>query len=439
MSEFHNKAEEQAEQWLPTFLSALTLVGFLVMFLIVIVIIDKKMKMSMMLRIRHALKKRRHGIDQFRAENGYSWDYCIAFKVYDDNEAISDIQSMYSMKHILTQLSNGGLEFRLFYNVKFNQVFCKIRAPLKVLKEEASRIKYLLPTDSIALSELCKKGRAGLWSGINIPENAPDTNIGPYEYIYLPYTYDPSTTGTDLDLELLLKKWPIVTLTDETDSIKSDDRISTQTFEESFGSLGDIAMKDFTVSPIIQHPTATKKFNKYKGVETAVTSCIFNGADRLKLIHSKISSCNIGGCYLDTSFLLKEECILGYFPLHDIVELRLLQSKWLTVFSAPYNQPYDMIRNYFGEKISLYFLWVGRYTTWLISASVFGFAAWVNVAAEQNNPSVATLPYFSGFMAIWATLFIENWKRTEKVHAMQWGMVGFEANEQSRTAFKGKI
>jgi hypothetical protein len=413
--------------WMPTFISALTLVGFLCGFLIIIVIIDKKMKMSMMTRIRHALKKRRYGVDQFRAENGYSWDYCFAFKVYDDNEAINDYQSMYSMKYVLTQLSTGGLEFRLFYNVNFNQVFCKVRAPLKVLKEEASRIKYQLPADPVALRELCKKGRDGLWSGLKIPDEAPDTKLDPYEHIYLPYTYDPSTANTEMDLEQLIKKWPIVTVTDE---------IKTTDDSDDLGNLGDISMKDMTVSPLIE-TDATKNFSKYKGVETAVTTCIFHGVDRLKLIHSKITSHNVGGCYLDPLFLLKEECILGYFPLHDIVELRLLQSQWLTIFAAPYNQPYDLIKNYFGEKISLYFLWVGRYTTWLISASIFGFAAWVNVAAENNNPSVPILPYFAGFMAVWATLFIENWKRTENVHAMKWGMVGFEATEQNRPAFNG--
>ncbi|CAF1531396.1 unnamed protein product, partial [Adineta steineri] len=31
-----------------------------------------------------------------------------------------------------------------------------------------------------------------------------------------------------------------------------------------------------------------------------------------------------------------------------------------------------LIRDYFGEKISLYFAWLGLYTTWLIPASFVG-------------------------------------------------------------------
>jgi anoctamin-10/anoctamin-7 len=135
--------------------------------------------------------------------------------------------------------------------------------------------------------------------------------------------------------------------------------------------------------------------------------------------------------------LLKEECLLGYFPLHDYVELRTLEEKWLRFCQLPWHQPVDEVKDYYGEKIGLYFLWLGHYTAWLIPASVVGFGCWINVAAKDNDPNAVIMPYFAAFVALWSTLFLESWKRKEKTYAMRWGMVGYEEEETSRPQFIG--
>lgn len=38
--------------------------------------------------------------------------------------------------------------------------------------------------------------------------------------------------------------------------------------------------------------------------------------------------------------------------------------RWLQYFRVPWKEPTDEIKSYFGEKIGLYFLWLGHYTTW---------------------------------------------------------------------------
>ena len=48
------------------------------------------------------------------------------------------------------------------------------------------------------------------------------------------------------------------------------------------------------------------------------------------------------------------------------------------------------------------------------------------------------MPYFAGLMAMWAVVFLEHWKRTEKNTALKWGMIGFEQNEVSRPQFEGE-
>ena len=65
-----------------------------------------------------AKERRRVKHDKFRDENGYSWDYVIAFKVYEEDEIVTEEQQKYNMKYILSHLALGGIETRLSYSVQ---------------------------------------------------------------------------------------------------------------------------------------------------------------------------------------------------------------------------------------------------------------------------------------------------------------------------------
>ena len=73
-------------------------------------------------RVLAALKMRRKTSDTFRNDNGYSWDYLIAFRVYDEEDCVSDLQMKYNMQYVLNQLLAGGLEFRLFYSLNVRKI-----------------------------------------------------------------------------------------------------------------------------------------------------------------------------------------------------------------------------------------------------------------------------------------------------------------------------
>jgi hypothetical protein len=57
-----------------------------------------------------------------------------------------------------------------------------------------------------------------------------------------------------------------------------------------------------------------------------------------------------------------------------------LASQWLLLLQWPLHQPFDAVRNYFGEKIGLYFKWMGHYTAWLTISSVVGTGIWIGIA-----------------------------------------------------------
>uniref|UniRef100_A0A8C1JKE5 Anoctamin n=1 Tax=Cyprinus carpio TaxID=7962 RepID=A0A8C1JKE5_CYPCA len=143
----------------------------------------------------------------------------------------------------------------------------------------------------------------------------------------------------------------------------------------------------------------------------------------------------------------------------------------LHLYGAFYKyQPVDLIRKYFGEKIGLYFAWLGVYTQLLIPASVVGiivfFYGWATV--ETNIPSQemcdedqnftmcplcdracdywhlstacgtarashlfdnpATV-FFAIFMSLWAVMFLEYWKRRQISLNYSWDLTGMEEEE----------
>uniref|UniRef100_A0A8C7MJ63 Anoctamin n=1 Tax=Oncorhynchus kisutch TaxID=8019 RepID=A0A8C7MJ63_ONCKI len=129
-------------------------------------------------------------------------------------------------------------------------------------------------------------------------------------------------------------------------------------------------------------------------------------------------------------------------------------------------------RKYFGEKIGLYFAWLGLYTQMLIPASLVGVIVFLYGCAtvDNNIPSMeichprnnitmcplcdracnywklkeacgtarashlfdnpATV-FFSIFMALWAAMFMEHWKRRQMRLNYEWDLTGFEEEEVS--------
>ncbi|KAG7398627.1 Anoctamin-3 [Phytophthora boehmeriae] len=163
----------------------------------------------------------------------------------------------------------------------------------------------------------------------------------------------------------------------------------------------------------------------------------FRGVDRIKLLLNIIKAHGEGGCGLNLSELLKDKCLVAAFPLHDREELDKLKSKWFSWKFAPWSQPLWEIKDYFGEKVGLYFAWLGHYTTWLIAPAIIGSVLFANVIAEGTADSIM-VPYFGIFMALWSIFYYEYWKRYNSTLALEWGMSTFEEEEVERPEFQGK-
>lgn len=145
------------------------------------------------------------------------------------------------------------------------------------------------------------------------------------------------------------------------------------------------------------------------------------------------------------------------FPLHELPALEKLQRTWVRAFLSP--QPLDDICKYFGVKITMYFAWLGHYTTALIVPAAVGAIYWVKknytsicikstadlliamivffflfefnfssceftqIGIIGRNQAVEDVAYvlFSVFNVIWATVYLETWKRRGAELAYRWG------------------
>ncbi|XP_076445347.1 anoctamin-1-like isoform X2 [Babylonia areolata] len=165
------------------------------------------------------------------------------------------------------------------------------------------------------------------------------------------------------------------------------------------------------------------------------------------------------------------------FPLHEghwksgsaANERKLLFDHWAWWKNCFKFQPLDHVRQYFGEKIGLYFAWLGFYTSMLIPATVVGLAVfiyglaimWTNpVSKELCNANITMCPlcdvqcpywmlheacthvaasrifdnaatvFFAIFMSLWGTLFLEFWKRKEATIQYKWDLTNFVSEEE---------
>ncbi|XP_033940520.1 anoctamin-5 isoform X1 [Pseudochaenichthys georgianus] len=173
------------------------------------------------------------------------------------------------------------------------------------------------------------------------------------------------------------------------------------------------------------------------------------------------------------------------FPLHDSrywtkakdanceSERYHLHKHWARFFCFYKEQPLNLIRKYYGEKIGIYFAWLGFYTEMLLFAAIVGTLCFVygfltfddnqwskDICSAEIGGNIVMCPlcdkkcgywklnstcnsswqshlfdnvgtvFFAIFMAIWVTLFLEFWKRRQARLEYEWDLVDFEEEQQ---------
>uniref|UniRef100_A0A8C9YI00 Anoctamin n=1 Tax=Sander lucioperca TaxID=283035 RepID=A0A8C9YI00_SANLU len=190
------------------------------------------------------------------------------------------------------------------------------------------------------------------------------------------------------------------------------------------------------------------------------------------------------------------------YPLHDVTESFTENSYWIFpcwLFQCRFNryllyeewahpksfykmQPLNLIRKYYGEKVGIYFAWLGFYTRMLALAAVVGLCCFIygyttqetstwskEVCDPEIGGKIVMCPQcdreckywtldstceaskklcifdnfgtlvFAVFMSVWVTLFLEFWKRYQAELEYTWDTVEFlEQEELPRPEYEAK-
>uniref|UniRef100_A0A8C3HEG8 Anoctamin n=1 Tax=Chrysemys picta bellii TaxID=8478 RepID=A0A8C3HEG8_CHRPI len=116
--------------------------------------------------------------------------------------------------------------------------------------------------------------------------------------------------------------------------------------------------------------------------------------------------------------------------------LNRLMKSWVQAICEA--QPLDEICDYFGVKIAMYFAWLGFYTSAMVYPAVFGSILYTFTENDQTSRDICCV-VFAIFNVIWATLFLEEWKRRGAEFAYKWGTLDTPAEsiEEPRPQFRG--
>ncbi|KAJ8413082.1 hypothetical protein AAFF_G00106640 [Aldrovandia affinis] len=194
----------------------------------------------------------------------------------------------------------------------------------------------------------------------------------------------------------------------------------------------------------------------------------------------KRTKCTRAKYIMGITSLLANGVYMAAYPLHDgdmegenavPNDRKLLREEWASYGAFYKYQPICLIRKYFGEKIGLYFAWLGVYTQMLIPASLVGVIVFLygcatvdddipsmEICDSRNNITMCPLcdracsywkmntacgtarashlfdnpatVFFSIFMALWAAMFMEHWKRRQMRLNYIWDLTGYEDQEE---------
>jgi len=170
----------------------------------------------------------------------------------------------------------------------------------------------------------------------------------------------------------------------------------------------------------------------------------FRSMQRIHLIETILQGDpEFGGAGLKFFKLVQDGIITRCFALPNEEKRKELVDIWANPKKMFKKQPLQLVRNYFGEEITLYFAWLGFYTQWLWYASIAGFIAtpfWLVDRFTHAYPfaSWATTVY-AIYLSLWATFFLEYWKRYNNSLNYQWGMLEYKESETERPNFTGEL
>eukprot|EP01040_Poterioochromonas_malhamensis_P012080 gene12080-13202_t len=309
------------------------------------------------------------------------YDYCMVFKLegVDGSYKQSDVA-----KYCVKKMLEKGLELFSYLSVQRDELIVLIRCPPAIMKKFADNLDFRMELSPEKVKELLEagyiKGDKYLIKPIFINSDPKYTPISPFNFIFGKYE-------SSMDSSLYLD------------------------FENESNRTA-------------QYNKDEPPFNAY--VRLKLLDYLIKGAERLD------------GCDIEVSKLLFRKKLAAYYPLHDRNITAQLNHQALEWGVWPWTFPFDDYRYYFGEKVTLFLIFFGHYSYYLLIPSIIGFIFQFVVWGTLDFSS-PVLPFYCVLITVWSIIMLEKWKQLEKETAMKYGMLGFENNEPDRPEFRGEL
>jgi len=316
-------------------------------------------------------------VDEFKEKHGYDHEYVIVFPLVDgedEDDCTSLLETKASTDEILKSLQECGIETNVFPSVQNDELFCTVRIPPNILGAFCEANGVELELNPEKLEKVVTEGSPPHEiTAQALPHDETRCVYKPYDHIFAPY-----------------------------------DRKVHDYFKNGVG---------------LEHP--------------------FDRLIRLKLIPWMIQSdveldkTIQGGAGLKLKELKEQGKINDFFPMHDEAMRQAVYSNWILRSTWPWALPVNLIRSYFGEKVSLFFSFAAHYTSWLLPLALLGFVAQMQVF-QNGYDKAPLLLIFSAAVSVWPIFMLESWKRKEAGHSVIWGMANFTTSEAERPEFFGE-
>ena len=273
-----------------------------------------------------------------------------------------------------------------------------------------------------------------------------------------------------------------------------------QTLRDLWEKKNPMVIQDPTVidkPDFFMAPFRKEHLDKYIGYQDHAN--FFGTSDRHYVIQRILYSAKFGEERRDTGLrkLLYDGAFTAGYPLHDgpvglpnpesepTNDRQRLKRDWARFGRFYKFQPYENIKDYFGSEIAMYFAWLGFYTGMLVPLAIIGLAVFLyGIGSASASPPVHDIcnsdnkgkwimcplcdrqcsywdlagttsaclyVYVTHFFdnqgtlflalvaSVWATLFLEFWKRRQASIAQEWHLSDFEEEEQLRPEYVSTV
>ena len=165
----------------------------------------------------------------------------------------------------------------------------------------------------------------------------------------------------------------------------------------------------------------------------------YRGIDKLRIIYNYIDQL-LKIKYLTSSHVLNYILIKrNHIDYENKLNTENLILKPFNIYNVGNtNEFIYTVRNFYGEEISYYFLWITNYIKWLVFPSILGIifeiiVKSVNSKEVSHNPILSLIS--SAFFILWGKCFIYQWKQKEKLYNYIWGTENYQKAQLDQESF----